>query len=181
MITPRRFSSDRSHHHRAPARLDVSRPDIGWRGLLARGPLLTAALIAALALATASTVGAIALAFKLDGARDKQIATGDLLNAEREQHRVTRGELELETAGHVVTRDLLRKEQNLRAAAESERNNAQIAERQAIVANIRTGSAKNANEIVAWILSRGVGGVQEAVPSAHAATPGPDALIDPEL
>jgi hypothetical protein len=71
-------------------------------------------------IAATAAVVTFALLGRKDAAAIRQL--GDMLDAEREQHRKTRGELDLETAAHAVTRQLLAKEQTLRADVEAQRN-----------------------------------------------------------
>ncbi len=102
-------------------------------------------------------IGAIAaivtLALKLAGAKDDQIAAMDLLDKEREQHRVTRGELEVETAAHAATRDELRKEKQLRTDVEAQRNQCVREDRENTVKLIENSGIADAVHLGNRILS----------------------------
>jgi hypothetical protein len=105
------------------------------------------------------------------------LAARDLLDGERAEHRKTHGELDVETAAHAVTSDLLRKEKELRASAESQRNEAYRTARDQIVERIQKAKVADANRIVADLLNMPI--VVPKLPEGRATAPGPDALLDP--
>jgi hypothetical protein len=128
-------------------------------------------------------IAVIVLAFKLVAAAREQIAARDLLDQEREQHAKTRGELVMETAAHAVTRDELRKEKDLRASAESQRNGAYLEEREHVVTIVKTSNIADAAGLVSHLLSAPLANGLPPLPAAGAArsSSDPDALIDPGL
>lgn len=74
---------------------------------------------------TLALVGvAVWLVYRTLSAKDAEIALAKLLDKEREDLRATRGALAVEEAAHTATRDLLGKEQSLRAEVEAQRNQA---------------------------------------------------------
>lgn len=114
------------------------------------------------------------------------IAAHDMLDKEREETRAVRNELALEIAAHAVTEDSLRKEKDLRASAESQRNDAYRMARDQIVERLKKAKVADANHLIADLLSMPlpgvlVSGVPQAVPQGRATAPGPDSLIDPDL
>lgn len=127
-------------------------------------------------------IAVIVLAFKLVAAAREQIAARDLYDGEREQHRKTRGELDIETASHAVTRDELRKEKDLRASAESQRNAAYLEEREHVVEIVKTANIASASGLVARLLAAPLAnGVPPQVPGARRSEDPRDGLIDPDL
>lgn len=122
----------------------------------------------------------VVMAFKLVAASREQLAVRDLLDEEREQHRKTRGELEVESAAHVVTRDELRKEKNLRASAESQRNQAHMEEREHVVRIIEKSNIADAAHLVARILAAPLtSGMPAQLPTANRSEDDRDGLVDP--
>jgi hypothetical protein len=103
----------------------------------------------------------------------------DLLDSKDEELTKVRGELLLESATLVTTQDELRKEKNLRASAEAERNDAYRTARDQIVERLKKGNVADANHLITDLLSMPLGGMPKAVPEGRATAPGPDALIDP--
>lgn len=86
---------------------------------------------------TLALVGVVVwLVYKSLAAKDSEMTAVRALDKEREEHRSTRGELAVEEAAHTVTRDLLKKEQELRASVESQRNDAERRVRDQIVEQI---------------------------------------------
>jgi hypothetical protein len=119
--------------------------------------------------ATAAVV-TFALLGRKDAATIRQL--GDLLNAERDQHRVTHGELDLETAAHAVTRALLAKEKDLRASAESERNQCVREDRENTIKLIESSGVADALHLGNRILS-------QPLPGARLSESGSSALEKP--
>lgn len=128
----------------------------------------------ALGLAATATAGLIVFALQASRAKDGQLAARDLLDKTREELRTVRGELDAETAAHAVTRDLLKKEQDLRASVESQRNDAWRQAREDTVKIIEASGIADAVSLGNRIL-------QAPLPGAKRSESGPDALIDPEL
>lgn len=127
-------------------------------------------------------VAVIALAFKLVSALREQIAMRDLLDAERKQLSIARGELDTETAAHAATSDELRKEKDLRASAESERNQAHLKEREHVVEIIQKSNIADAAGLVSRILSAPlVSGLPPQVPAPKRSEDPRDGLLDPGL
>jgi hypothetical protein len=136
------------------------------------------------AIGAGTTVTLIALTawltYRLVGAMREQLAARDMLDAEREQHRVTRGERDTETAAHAVTRDELRKEKDLRASAESERNQALQEGANHVVERIKTANIADANRLLAGLLADPLAGfVPQAVPEGGTAASDRDGLLNP--
>lgn len=135
------------------------------------------ALVGLLVVTTGSTVTFAVLSHR---SKNEQLAARDLLDAEREQHRVTRGERDAETAAHAVTRDELRKEKDLRASAESERNQAYREGANHVVERIKTANIADANRFLAGLLADPLAGfVPREVPEGRSTAPGPDRLENP--
>lgn len=111
-----------------------------------------------------SGLGALAavmtLALLLYKAQRDVIACRDMLAATREELSKTRGELEVEIAAHKVTKDELAREKDLRAATESERNDAVRQERARIVEEIHASDLAGAVDLGNRILSRPLPGVR---------------------
>lgn len=136
------------------------------------------------AIGAAGTVGlavaVVVMAFKLVASSREQLAARDLLDQEREQHRKTRGELDTEAAAHAVTRDELRKEKDLRASAESQRNQAHIEERNHVVQIIQKSNIADAAHLVSRILAAPLSGVVSAqLPATKRSEDDRDGLVDP--
>lgn len=110
--------------------------------------------------------------------KNEQLACRDLLDAERERNRVLENDLRLETSAHAVTRDELRKERDLRASAESQRNDAYREARDHVIERIKKAGVADAQRIISDLLSAPLG-VPQAVPEGRATAPGPDRLLDP--
>jgi hypothetical protein len=133
-----------------------------------------------LGLLAVSTGGLVTFAVLNHRAKNEQLAARDMLDSEREQHRVARGECNLETAAHAVTRDELRKEKNLRASAESQRNQAYQEGADHVVKRIKTANIADANRLLAGLLADPLAGfVPQAVPEGRSTAPGPDRLENP--
>lgn len=64
------------------------------------------------------------LIYKLVRSKDDQLVLMMTLDKEREEKRNLENDLNAETAAHAVTEDLRKKERDLRASAESQRNDA---------------------------------------------------------
>ena len=77
--------------------------------------------------------------------------------------------------------DQLRKEKDLRAVAESQRNQAFKEARDQIVERIKTSNVADAQHLIAGLLAAPLPGLPQAVPQGRATAPGPDALVDPDL
>lgn len=98
-------------------------------------------------------VAVIVLAFRLVSASKEQLAARDLLDQEREQHRVTRGELATEAAGHATTTKRLEAEQKLREAVEVQRNEAARRARDFYVARLQKSGVADAIRLVDDLLN----------------------------
>jgi hypothetical protein len=147
-----------------------------------------AAVIEALAaIGGIGTVGLAAaivvMAFKLAAASREQLAVRDLLDEEREQHRKTRGELEVETAAHGVTKKQLKAEKQLRASVESERNHAYQQARNDVVERIKKSKVADAQHILADLLALPLPGFVPSGETVPAGDPNrtDDDLIKPDL
>lgn len=128
---------------------------------------------------TLTLIGLVAwLVYRIVRSKDEQLAARELLDQEREELRRVRGELHTETAAHAVTRDELRKEKDLRATAESQRNEAHLKEREHVVTIIKSANIADAAHLVARILAAPLG-VPEAVPAASRSEDPRDGLLDP--
>lgn len=121
----------------------------------------------------------VAMAFLNRKDNRETLAARDLLDGEREELRKVRGELNVETAAHAETRRLLAKEKDLRAVAESQRNQAFQEARDYLVAKLKKSKIADVERFIADLLATPLPGLPEAVPASRATTPGPDALIDP--
>lgn len=133
---------------------------------------------------TLTLIGLVAwLVYKLVRSKDEQLAARDMLDAERKELAKVRGELDVETAAHVATRDELRKEKYARADSEAQRNAAYLEERNNVVAIIEKSNLADAALLVGRILAaplpgaRADSGVSEAVSEGRATAPGPDRLL----
>lgn len=94
------------------------------------------------------------------------------------------GELERDRNGLTVelaaARELLAKERDLRAVAESQRNTAFQQARDQLVERIKKSNVADAQRLVADLLAAPLPGfVPQAVPEGRATAPGPDRLINP--
>lgn len=110
---------------------------------------------------TLALVGVVVwLVYKAFAAKDAEIAVNKAFEKEREEHRETRGELQVEEAAHTATRDLLRKEQGLRAEVEAQRNDAERRVRDHIVDQIASSGIADAVALGNRILSAPLSGVR---------------------
>jgi hypothetical protein len=119
------------------------------------------------ALASISSVSTLALVgvvvwlvYKSFAAKDGELAASKAFEKERDEHRATRGELQVEEAAHTATRDLLKKEQDLRAEAEAQRNDAERRVRDEIVEHILASDIDGAVALGNRILSAPLPGVR---------------------
>lgn len=117
---------------------------------------MTWALLGGLLLVTAAFVTQTFLGRK--DAREL-LAARDMLDQEREETRVVRGQLASEEAAHEVTEKLLKKEQALRATAEAERNDAYRRARDYYAERIRNSGVADAIHLVDSILALPLPGV----------------------
>jgi hypothetical protein len=140
---------------------------------------LAAALVAVVAgLAALSawlTYGRIA-------ATKEQLAARDLLDSEREQHRQTRGELDVEAAARAATEKKLEAEKKLRESVEVERNEAMRLARDQVAEHIRNAGVADAIRLVDSIYALPLPGVvrEEVVPAGDPSRTDDD-LLQPEL
>jgi hypothetical protein len=111
--------------------------------------------IGTLGLAVAVTV----FAFRYAAVIREQIACRDMLDQEREELRTVRGQLALEEAAHEATQKQLRAERNLRAAVESQRNDAERRCRDYYAEQIRNSGVADAISLVDRLLSMPLPGV----------------------
>ena len=121
---------------------------------------------------------AAVVTFALLGRRDAtsiRIA-GDLLNEERGISRQYKSERDIEVAAHAVTRKRLEQEQNLRAIAEAQRNEAQRKVRDMLTKHMRNATDDEIRALTADAFSSPLSLVPK-VPEADDATP--DDLLDP--
>lgn len=110
---------------------------------------------------TLALVGVVVwLVYKSLAAKDSEISLAKQLDKEREEHRSTRGELAVEEAAHTVTRDLLTREQALRADVEAQRNQAWRDCRDHIVEQIASSGIGDAVALGNRILSSPMPGVR---------------------
>lgn len=105
--------------------------------------------VGTIGLATAVVI----LAFRYADAVREQIAIRDELDKEREETRTVRGQLALEEASHEATQKRLQAEQDLRAAVEAQRNDAERRCRDYYAEQIRKAGVADALFLVDRILS----------------------------
>lgn len=124
---------------------------------------MISALASISGLSTLALVGVVVwLVYRALGAKDAELAIGKALDKEREDHRATRGELQVEEAAHTVTRDLLERERMLRAGAEVQRNEALRRARELLAKHM--GDATN--EEIATATAELFAGFDASTPSA---------------
>lgn len=112
-------------------------------------------------ISTLTLVGVVVwLVYKSFAAKDAELVANKALEKEREEHRSTRGELAVEEAAHTTTRDLLRKEQDLRADVEAQRNDAERRVRDHIIEQIASSGIADAVALGNRILSAPLPGVR---------------------
>lgn len=103
---------------------------------------------------TLTLIGLVAfLAYKLVRSKDEQLAARDLLDKEREEKNHAVNDLAVETAAHAETRRLLAAEKDLRAVAESQRNQAWKESREEAVRIIESSGVADAAHLGNRILS----------------------------
>lgn len=108
------------------------------------------------------------------------LAARDIIEKAHEETSKVRGELALETTAHGVTRDELRKEKDLRASVESERNQAFTEGVHHVVEKLKKSGIADVQRFTADLLATPLPGfVPAEVPQGRATAPGPDSLIDP--
>lgn len=133
-----------------------------------------------LGLLAVATGGLVTFAVLNHRAMRDMVAAMDMLDKEREQHRITNGELVLEVSAHAVTRDELRKEKDLRAIAESQRNQAYQEGVSHVVERIKKAKVADAQHVIAGLLAEPLPGfVPREVPEGRSTAPGPDRLENP--
>lgn len=125
------------------------------------------------------TLAFVTLAFLNRKDAREGMALRDLLDKEREETRVVRGQLAAEEAAREVTEKRLRAEQDLRAAVESQRNDAYRRARDYYAARIKAAGVADAVRLVDDLLSVPLPGVQEGTVPAGDPNRTDDDLIAP--
>lgn len=121
--------------------------------------------------------GLITFAVLNHRAKNEQLAARDMLDKEREQHRVTAGELTAEIAAHETTRKSLAAEQKLRATVEVQRNDAYRQARDYYVERLKGAGVADAIRIIDDLLSAPLpSGMSKEVPAGDPATTEDDLL-----
>lgn len=111
---------------------------------------------------TGLAVAIVVLALKLVRAKDETIAAGDQRDKWQDEYRTLTGQLASAEAALDETNALVAKERDLRAVAESQRNDAVRAERAATVQMLKESDAVDANAVIAVLLARPIGVLPEA-------------------